>query len=323
MALADRINFSDVYFSIPRLNKYMGTMDDIPEVLVKRGVMKRDSSLQKYALTSTSSTIHYDAKKVSLSSTAVNYDATLTNTIESFDQTMAVIGRKFSFSSCAMADYLSKSDPERKVAEYLNTYWQRVRSRNIVKSLAGAMAINDMSNNIYDISTSGTIGDANRLTKTNLATGIQTKFGDTYQALVMIMHSGQYYHLIKLGNVDFIYDNLYGRIMPKVLGMDVLVDDACTTATNTTYTSFILGRNALVCAEAKESIPNAIVSDTGTREYLVNKRRYIAQPLGLSFSGTISGTSPTEAELATSGNWSLVFTSSTFVPIIRVVANGA
>jgi len=322
MALADRINFSDVYFSIPRLNKYVGTMDDIPEVLVKRGVMKRDKSLQNYALTSTASTIHYDAKKQSLSSTAVNYDATLTNTIECVDQTMVVIGRKFSFSSCAMADLLTKNDPEMQVAKYLNSYWQTVRSRNIVKALTGTMAVSGMSNMVSNISTSGTIGDANRLSQGNIANIISGKFSDTHDALVFVVHPIQYAHLIKLGCVDFLYDELYGRIMPKVLGMDVLVDSTCVTGSNSTYSSFILGRNALVCAESKESIPFAIVSDTGTREYLVSKKRYISQVLGLSFNSTsFAGTSPTEAELATSVNWTLDFASETSVPVIKIIAN--
>jgi hypothetical protein len=321
MALADRINFSDVYFSIPRLTKDVNQLDDMPEVLVKRGVTKRDKSLQNYALNSTATTIHYDAKPMSISTTAVNYDATLTNTIECVDQTMVVIGRKFSFSSCAMADYLTQNDHEGRIAKYLNKYWQRVRSRNIVKSLLGATASSLLTDTISNIATSGTIADANRLTKTNLASIIKDHFSDNFQALVMIMHSTQYAHLIKLGCVDFLYDELYGRIMPKVLGMDVLIDNACTAGANSTFYSFILGNNALVCAEAKETIPFAIVSDTGTREYLVTKKRYIAQPLGVSFTGTPAGTSPTEAELATSGNWTYNFSSATLCPIIKIIAN--
>jgi hypothetical protein len=234
---------------------------------------------------------------------------------------MIVIGRKFSFSSCAMADYLTQNDHEGRIAKYLNKYWQRVRSRNIVKSLVGAMAVSSVSARTSDLSTGGTIADANRLSKTNLASIISSQFLDTYQALVMVMHSTQYAHLIKSGCVDFLYDELYGRIMPKVLGMDVLIDNACTTATNSICTSFILGNNALVCAEAKETIPFAIVSDTGTREYLVTKKRYISQPLGVSFTGTPSGTSPTEAELATSGNWTYSFVSASSLPIIKVLAN--
>jgi hypothetical protein len=258
---------------------------------------------------------------MSLSTTAVNYDATLTNTIECVDQTTVVIGRKFSFSSCAMADYLTQSDPETQVAKYLNKYWQRVRSRNIVKSIFGAMAISALTNNISNPSTSGAITDDNRPTITNISGAINSIFSDRFQGLVMIMHPTQYAYSVRTGLVTNIYDPLYGRIMPKIAGMDIIVDGACATATNSTYTSYILGNNALICSEAKESIPFAIVADTGTREYLVTKKRYICQPLGVSFTGTPSGASPTEAELATSGNWTLSFASETSVPIIRFITN--
>jgi hypothetical protein len=234
---------------------------------------------------------------------------------------MVVIGRKFSFSSCAMADYLTKTDPEMQIAKYLNKYWQRVRLRNIVKALSGSMAISAMSNMVENISTSGTISASNQLTLSTVESAVGSKFGQKFQGLTMIMHPSQYYYCSKTGVITMVYDPLYGRLMPKIFDMDIIVDDACGTSTNATYTSFILGNNALVCAEAKESIPFAIVADTGTREYLVSKKRYIAQPLGISFTGTPAGTSPTETELATSGNWTLSFDSEAYVPIIKFISN--
>jgi len=325
MALTDRVNFDDVYFSLPRFAKYVSSVDMMPEALVKRGVVKRDRSLQDYSLTTTDTKINYDALPQPLNSGAVNYDATLTNTETCVEQAMVVIGRKFSFSTNALASALS-NQPEKDVANFVIDYFRRVRSRNLVKALTGCMAVSSMTNMIYNISTGSTIGDSNRLSKTNIASGLSSKFGDKHvEGKVMICHSVQLSNMLGLGSATYEYDPLYGKIVPKVLGMDVIVDDICTTAANSTYNSFIFGANALVCAEAKESTPFAIVNDGSVagRQYLVVKQRYIAQPNGMTFSGTPSGTSPTEAELATSGNWGLAFTSETYVPVIRMIANCA
>jgi len=326
MALADRINFDDVYFSLPRLKREMFKLEPMNEVLVKSGVIKRDQSLQNYALTVSDSTIHYDVYQPKLSSGATNYDATLTNTIECYDQTNVVLGRKYSFSTNALSSFLSASNHEKEVAQFLNYYSQKIRTYSLVKTLIGVCANSGMTDQVYNISTGTSITDANRLTTALLQAGIQTKFGDKYiDNLVIICHSAQFQSMLALGSATYAYDPVFGKVMPKVCGMNVVISDACTTAANSTYISFILGKESIVCAEALESSTVAIANDTGYastgRQYLVAKERYIAQPVGVSFTGTPAGASPTDTELATNTNWTLTFTADTYVPILKVIAN--
>jgi len=326
MALADRINFDDVYFSLPRLKNYMGQMESMHEVLAKSGILKRDQSLQRYALTVSDTIAHGDVYQPKLSSGATNYDATLTNTIECYDQKNVVLGRKYSFSTDALASCLSKGNPEKEVAKFLNYYSQQIRTYSLIKALTGVSANSGMTDQVYNISTGSTISDANRLTTALLQAGIQTKFGDKYiDNLVMICHSAQFGNMLSLGTATYSYDPVFGKVMPKACGMNVIINDVCPTAANSTYSSFILGRESIICAEALESNTVAIANDSGYsstgRQYLVAKERYIAQPAGVGFTGTPAGVSPTDTELATNTNWTLVFTADTYVPIIKVIAN--
>ena len=111
----------------------------------------------------------------------------------------------------------------------------------------------------------------------------------------------------------------------------MILDDTLSTRAGTTdgvvYTTYLFGQGAFCKGSALLDAPvqggfgtegmelarSAPDSDT----YLINRRRYILHPRGVKFtSSSVAGQSPTDAELATAANWSLVWEAKN----VRVVA---
>lgn len=56
-------------------------------------------------------------------------------------------------------------------------------------------------------------------------------------------------------------------------------------------------------------------------EYIWDRTRFAAHLLGTKWVGTASGQSATNAELATAGNWNLVFSSAARIPAVLIRTN--
>lgn len=325
MAYVDRINFDDVSFDLSQFTTLFNTEMANNDILSQLGTLHTDSSLQTYALTSSASTIGYDCYIPSLSSIiSLNYDATLTNAPRSVEQTMVTIGRKYSFASNELADYLTLANPEQELAKFIAKFWRKEMNKSLIKVLTGTMSTSGMSNMVYNISTSGTITNDYRLTPTTLLTAIQSKFGASFKAVALIVHSMVFKNLVSQNVVSYARINNSTTLYPFFMGLQLYVDDLVTAGSNSTYSSFLLGEKSIVLADAKETTPFEIVDDAVVteRQYLVMKKRFIRQPYGLSFNSTsFAGTSPTDAELGSGLNWTLNYTSESLVPVIKLITN--
>jgi len=326
MAYVDRINFNDVGFDLVRFTGLFNKEMNKNDLLTSLGALYNDASLQKYALTTTASTVGYDAyiPAQNRNITCVNYDATLTNVTKTVEQTNIVIGRKYSYATNELADYLTKANPELEVAKFMAKFWRREMNRSLIKVLNGVCAVSAMSDLVDNISTSGTITDSNRLTATTLLTTLQSKFGSAFEPVVLIVHSMVYKNLLSQNLISYLRVNDLNVLTPHFMGLPLYVEDNMTTSTNSTYTSYILGKKAIVTSDAKETIPFAIVNDGSvtTRQYLVMKKRFIRQPYGTNFTSlSLAGTSPTDTELATSTNWTMGYSSASYIPVIKFISN--
>lgn len=325
MAYVDRINFNDVGFDLVRFTGLFNKEMNKNDLLTSLGALYNDASLQKYALTTTASTVGYDAPIPydKFGGVCVNYDATLTNATRSVEQTNVVIGRKYSFATNELADYLTKANPELEVAKLMASYWHREMNKSLIKVLNGVCAVSAMSDLVENISTSGTISDSNRITSTTLLTALQ-KFGSSFEPAVFIIHSLVYKSLLGQNLISYLRVNDLNVVTPHFMGLPLYIDNSLPSSTNSTYTSYILGKKAIVTSNAKETIPFAIVNDGSvtTRQYLVMKKRFIRQPYGTNFTSlSLAGTSPTDTELATSTNWTMGYSSASYIPVIKFVSN--
>lgn len=99
---------------------------------------------------------------------------------------------------------------------------------------------------------------------------------------------------------------------------------------STVYTTYILGRNALDYCDCGAKVPSEVSRDpktAGGYEELIMRQRKLFAPAGFSFTNTTL-LSPTDAQLATSGNWDLavstggVYYPTKAIPIARIKSLG-
>ena len=118
------------------------------------------------------------------------------------------------------------------------------------------------------------------------------------------------------------------------MGREVLVDDNVTkTATSDAggykYDTFLFGKNAVALTQLPmvDGYPeiqlwhNPLQGGGAGNTSLLFRKYFIMHPRGVQWSGTASGISPTDAELATTSNWTQVALTKN-IRIARIRTNG-
>lgn len=100
----------------------------------------------------------------------------------------------------------------------------------------------------------------------------------------------------------------------------------------TKYTTYVLGNGAFDYEDIGAEVPYAMVRDektNGGQTYLYSRQRKVLAPYGISFTkSSVATNSPTDAELKTAANWTLVNDGSDkyfdhkAIPIARIISRG-
>lgn len=220
------------------------------------------------------------------------------------------------------------------IVDLVAAYWARIDEGLVVSCLKGMFAAATMSGNLPAIHSESAAGQS-ASTRLNGATFVDAtvKLGDRGDRLTAIaMHSATEAALRKLDLIDFVPDSEGKAQIRTFQGRRVVVDDNLPTRAGTTdgtvYTTYLFGPGAFakgaapldgtplqggIGTEGGEIFRDALVSDT----VLINRRRCILHPRGLKFtSTTVTGDSPTNAELELAANWTRVYENKN----VRVVA---
>lgn len=239
-------------------------------------------------------------------------------------------GRAWGVNDLAKA--LSGDDPMAAIGNLVAEYWARREQAALIATLGGVFldnSTNDSSDHINDIA----IEDGVNATDANLigAEAIidaSTLLGDNANMVVAIaMHSKPYSRLQKLNLIDFEPTNTQNIGFGTYLGKTVIVDDTMPVVAGSTsgfkYTSYIFARGAVGRGEGMAPVPVETDRDSlAGNDYLIHRRHFILHPRGIAFqSGSVAGTTPTNAELALAANWDRVYESKN-VRITSLVTNG-
>lgn len=241
--------------------------------------------------------------------------------------------RNQSWSAADLASALAGSDPMTAIANRVSDYWVRQDQTYLIKSLVGVFAdnaANDSGDMIKDISTSGSVTDANRFSAEALIDAIQT-MGDNGDVLAAIaVHSVVFRRMQKLDLIDFVKDSTNTLDIPFYQGKRVIVDDSMPTSSNggnTTYWSYLFGRGVVAMGSGSARVPvevqrSALAGNGGGQETLTTRRTFILHPRGFSWlSGSMAGQSPTNAELALAANWNRVYAERKQIPLAALRVN--
>lgn len=244
-------------------------------------------------------------------------------------------GRAWSVNDLARA--LSGDDPMAAIGDLVADYWARRIQAVALSSLAGVIADNVANNNgdmVADVS-GATVADVTDSTKFSGNTFVdgQATFGDAVGGLSGIaFHPTVYHNLKKTDSISFEKESLGDLEIETYRGLRVIVDRNMpyTAAAGTTgsdaaakYTTYLFGSGAFGFGQGGAPVPSETDRDSlAGEDILVTRNHFIMHPRGIKFTDTtVTGTSPSNAELLLPANWTRVYEREQ-VRIASIVTNG-
>lgn len=205
---------------------------------------------------------------------------------------------------------LAGSDPMSAVGDLIADKWGRRMQVALLSVLAGsfgALAAESPAKNTLNIS--GLSGSAAYFDAEAFIDALGL-LGDAESRLTSVMvHSATYRSMKKQNLIDFIPDARGEVNIPTYQDKRVIIDDGMPVSSGN-YTTYLFGPGAIGHSEGTPKVPseverNALVG--GGEEYLVSRRHFVLHPRGIKWKGAPAKDTPTNAELATVGNWERVY----------------
>ncbi|MDR1193793.1 MAG: coat protein [Peptococcaceae bacterium] len=220
----------------------------------------------------------------------------------------ALLIRGKAWSSNELAGALAGDSPMRAISAQLAGWWSRREQAILISILNGIFATALAGTHVNNIS--GASGEA-AVISGNAILDTKQLLGDASDQLTALAtHSAVYTTLQKQNLITFI-PNSRGEInIPTYMGYRLIVDDGCPNAEGV-YTTYMFGAG---CFGRGDGVPVDITpvetdrDSLASDDILINRRALVLHPFGVKFTNnTVSGATPTNAELATGANWAKVY----------------
>jgi len=253
-----------------------------------------------------------------------------TSAITSKQQSGIMVRRGNAWTSKDLEAELAQEDPQTAIGDYLADYWTEEDEATLFLELKGAFLAASASVLLDDISIADgdNATDANLMNASTIIGGLFGTMGDAADKIVaMAIHTDIYANLVKQNLITFVPLADQTTMVPKFLDKFVFYSDNFEKVAGGTsgyvYTSFFFTRGAIGTAKGKVKNPleverNALVN--GGEDTLVSRTAMAFHPYGFSFNADIA-TSPTDAELSTGTNWTLVYDKKN-VGVMAMKTNG-
>lgn len=241
------------------------------------------------------------------------------NAIGAEKDVAALLMRGKAWGTNDLATALSGDDPMGAIGDLVASYWARRIQDILLSTLEGVFSDSTMTDNVLDVSgedstdgmfTGETFIDAMHL------------LGDREDRLTAVgVHSNTYAQMRKQNLIEFIPVS-EGRVqIPTYLGRRVIVDDGMpvdTSGAEDVYTSYLFGEGAFARGNGAPPVPTETDRDSlQGDDILINRQHLILHPRGVAFqNSSVSGASPSNAELADDANWARVYEAKN----VRLVA---
>lgn len=225
-----------------------------------------------------------------------------------------------------LAKLLAGADPYNAIATLMAEWWVRADQRRALAMLQGAFASSGMDELSLDIShQEGGAGSATDANYFNASTFIDAQglLGDARGKLaVLACHSDVSMSLEKLDLIDYVKGS-DGKPLKLFRGLEIVEDDDMPHTVvdgDVVYTNYLLAQGAIAggVSSYNEVPPGATAGSTWQMELvrqgeanvskIINRRRFLWHLRGCKWlDAARAGVSPTNAELANSANWELVY----------------
>jgi hypothetical protein len=240
------------------------------------------------------------------------------------------------FSAADLVSELAGSDPMQRIRNRFGRYWTRQWQRRIIAMFKGILADN-IANDSSDMVVDASIADGDNATSDNvfnrkLFTSAVFTLGDAFNTLSAIaVHSVVYKRMVDNDDIEFIKDSAGTVIMALYMGHRVIVDDSMPVVAGGTsgfvYTSILFGGGAVGYGDGNPRVPvevfrNPAQGNGGGVEQLWERKTYLLHPFGYKWTETtVTGNSPTLANLALAANWDRVVVRKN-LPFAFIKTNG-
>jgi len=236
------------------------------------------------------------------------------------------------WSANDLAKYLAGSDPMEAIADMTARYWNRRMQKDVlIPTLNGifdgplsATHVNDIA-----IEDGDNADDTNKIGSGAVIDAIFDTLGDAWDTIEgLVMHSVVFKRLVNLDLIDFEPISEQDIEIPRYLGREVIVDDGVHTeaggTSGTKYSTYLFARASIGQGNGGPDAREMVETDRDVLagdDILVNRRHFILHPRGLAFTGTVSGQTPTSAELSTGGNWTKKYEDKA-IGMVELITNG-
>lgn len=240
------------------------------------------------------------------------------NKIDMAQDTAVVLTREKAWGSTSLAAALGQDDPMGAIQQLVDSYWARRYQSILINTLAGALA--NVTANVHDICALS--GAASNIDGESFVDATQ-KLGDRGDDLnVVTMHSATEASLRKQDLIDFIPDS-EGKIVVRTFqGRRVIIDDGMPLAAGC-YTTYLFAAGSVSWAEETDPVWSNEAfrhpEKSGGTDALYTRRKVVLHPRGIRWtpaSGVPASATPSNAELADTGNWTRVWEAKN----IRIVS---
>jgi len=243
------------------------------------------------------------------------------NNLAALKQAFRKQTRSKAWGSNDLVSVFAGDDPMARLTSMVTNYWGQAMDQIGIATFKGLVAKNIATNSsdlVNDISSAsgsaayfGDAGviDAQAKLGENGTVGAGDLNGGGYAAI--LVHPATYAYMRKIDVIDFVPISGQERPMEFYMGMAVIVDRN-SYVNSTVYDSYILKNGVLRIGQTDQGyLPTEVDRDPSTAfgiDKLFTRRTFAIHPLGMSWADTsVSGVSPTDAEIAVSTNWTRVF----------------
>lgn len=221
-----------------------------------------------------------------------------------------------------VASVMGTEDPMRQIANRTAAYWDERFAERVQKTVLGIYLDNIASGSsdmINDISTKdgANATAANKFNFEGFVDAVATMGESDDKLSLLAIHPVTLAQMRKENQIDFIQDSETGLLIPFYNGKRVVVDKKLPVIAGTTsgsrYVSVLYGAGCIGYGEALPARPVAtqydeLAGNGAGIETLVERKQWIIHPEGYNWTETtVTGGSPSVAEVALAANWERKF----------------
>ena len=208
-----------------------------------------------------------------------------------------------------IATILSGADPIGALYEQLSKYWAEEEQTIMIQILMGLFGTRGCLSTSHMLDISGQSGVASYISAEQTLHTKQPLGDNAFKITSVAMHSAVYTYLQQQNLIEFIPDSRGEIAFTRYLGYNVIVDDNMPNLGGN-YITVFFGDGAFSYGSGTPNGLRPIETDRDillSSELVVSRRSFVIHPNGISWKGSISNTTPSNAELSNPDNWEKVF----------------